>query len=443
MRAIARALGVRVGWVAVGAAVLWFLCAAAVTTTLADDVATARSQVQAHIQAGEFAAALKAAEQVSDPTARSQLIRMVVDAQVQAGAFDAALATSRRIRDRRQQMEVRREIVARRSLAGGLTGADFESLIQLIQNETSGPWEEIDGYGGTIDQFEQGVHVDPNRMLSVVLREERSRRLRELGVVARLADLNEDVARPSPLRLVSLTRLERAVAARLAEGKPVVETMKRLAGLYRVEYVFVFPEQGEVVIGGPAEGWKYTDSGDALAVNANWPTLCLDDFVTVYRVFSRDDAQAFGCSINPRREGLQRVKRFVELSRARGPLAAGAGVRNWVRQIQRLLGLQDIEIYGVPEDSRVARIIVAADHPMKLIGIDKLNGGPGIPSIFDLLTPEEQRAGRIDALRWWLTMKYDALLHSPDHNVYQIQGSSVLCRSENQFISDQGKQVPT
>ncbi|MAG92463.1 MAG: hypothetical protein CMJ48_01750, partial [Planctomycetaceae bacterium] len=33
-------------------------------------------------------------------------------------------------------------------------GANFEALIDLIQNETSGPWEEIDGQGGTISEYE-------------------------------------------------------------------------------------------------------------------------------------------------------------------------------------------------------------------------------------------------------------------------------------------------
>ncbi|NOX56852.1 MAG: DUF1598 domain-containing protein, partial [Planctomycetes bacterium] len=249
-------------------------------------------------------------------------------------------------------------------------------------------------------------------------------------------------ARPSELRLVSLTRLEREVARRLADGQPVVETMKRLAGLYEVRYLFIYPESKEIVIGGPAEGWRYTETGVAIAKTSGTPTLQLDDLVTLLRTFSPAGQGIFGCSINPRQEGLKRLKAFVAQSQARGPLSAGAGVRNWVRQLQRQLGLQDIEIYGVPEDSRVARVIVEADYRLKLIGIGKMRV-PGIPSFFDLLTVQEQKAATMDALRWWLTMKYDAVLHSPDRNVFEIQGASVLCRSENQFITDQGKQVQT
>ena len=49
----------------------------------------------------------------------------------------------------------------------------------------------------------------------------------------------------------------------------------------------------------------------------------------------------------------------------------------------------------------------------------------------------------MDALRWWLTLQCDAVLHSNDKNVFEIQGSSVLCQSENQLITADGKHVPT
>ena len=96
-----------------------------------------------------------------------------------------------------------------------------------------------------------------------------------------------------------------------------------------------------------------------------------------------------------------------------------------------------------PRDSRVARVILDADYKMKLIGINRLEEG-GIKSYFDLLPKSEQKSGATNtALRWWLTMKYDAVLHSDDHHVFEIQGASVLCQSENEFITTQGNRVHT
>ena len=113
-----------------------------------------------------------------------------------------------------------------------------------------------------------------------------------------------------------------------------------------------------------------------------------------------------------------------------------AAVRNWTNQLQQQLGLQDVEINGIPDDSRVAEVIFEADYRLKMIGIGKLPGGPGIPSVFDLFPKTgEVKSRRMDALRWWLSMKYDAVMHSPDRNVFEIQGSAVLCQSENEKIS--------
>ena len=247
----------------------------------------------------------------------------------------------------------------------------------------------------------------------------------------------------SSLRLVSLTRLEKEVAKRLAEGRDVPESMQHLAGLSQIRYVFVYPDQHEVVIGGPAEGWRYNEKESPSAVKVAAQDLFLDDFVTVLRTFAPHGAGYFNCQIVPREEGLRRIKQFVEESNARGPIDSKA-VKNWTNQLQQQLGLQDVEINGIPDDSRVAAVIFEADYRLKMIGIGKLPGGSGIPSIFELLPKTgEVKSQRMDALRWWLSMKYDAVMHSADRNVFEIDGSAVLCQSENEKISKSGQRIHT
>jgi hypothetical protein len=99
---------------------------------------------------------------------------------------------------------------------------------------------------------------------------------------------------------------------------------------------------------------------------------------------------------------------------------------------------------GVPTDSRVARVMLEADYKMKLVGIDKLDGGE-IPSYFDLLDAKtiQQNPPTLDAMRWWLTMQYDAVLHSPDQTVFEIRGSSVRCQSENERVTATGERIHT
>ncbi len=397
--------------------------------------------VTAHLSAGEFQAALEIARSVPEEGERAVLLSQIAEQQIQAGDLTASQATLRQMPLNRTRIELAARRASRESLNG--TGADFDSLIELIQAQTSGPWQEIDGVGGTINEYETGVRVDPTGLLSRLTRTEETKRLQELGIQSRQASLNADMAVDSSLRMVSLTRLEQAVAERLARGEPVVESMRNLAGLYRIQHVFVYPETGEVVIAGPAAGWQYTAQGLPLSTRGSEPTLQLDDLVTVLRTFSAGGEGIFGCSINPRQEGLRDLKAYVEQSQAKGPISS-TSVRSWVNQLQRKLGLQDVEIYGVPAASRVARVIVEADFRMKLIGIGKLNGGAEIPNYFDLMTSEQVAdVSSLDALRWWLSLQCEAVLKSENNQAFQIQNSSVLCQSENQFVNAQGERIQT
>ncbi|MCA9117808.1 MAG: hypothetical protein KDA79_22210, partial [Planctomycetaceae bacterium] len=250
-----------------------------------DRPADVASLVAAHLAAGEFGPALELAEQSVDVHERTSLLKQVAEAQLEAGEFTAARGTIRRVPTADARAELHFDRATTQALGGGGSMADFEQLIELIQSETSGPWEEVDGTGGTISSFDTGVRVDPHGQLHKLTQQEFSGRLDALGNRARQADLNDDMARPGSLRLVSLTRLEQEVARRLKNGQPVVESMRHLAGLSRVEYVFVYPEQNEIVIGGPAEGWSYDDRGLPVGVESGRPMLHLDDLVTVLRTF--------------------------------------------------------------------------------------------------------------------------------------------------------------
>ncbi len=392
-------------------------------------------QVAAYLDAGEFGLATDVALSVPDTETQTQLLQTIADRQSGAGEREAAYATTRRI----PRAEERGR--AARSLGGGVR-ADFTSLMTLIQDTTSGMWEEVDGEGGTQTPYRNGVIVDPKGLLANVAEQDSTGKLAALGQRVREAAINEGMARPSKLRLVSLHRLEQALADSLAESRPAPESIARMAGLTRVTHVFVASDEKDIILGGPAEGWQYDCKGQVVGAESGRPVLNLDDFVVVLRAFLRGQDN-FGCSINVRNEGVKALSHYVAESQAKGPLAPGA-LRGWTKKLQEKLGRQDVVVWGIPADSRAARVIVEADYRMKLIGIDKLDGGQEVPSYFDLLALAQQKSvPTMDALRWWLTMKYDAVLHSADRTAFEILGSSVLCQSENQLLTAEGKHVPT
>ena len=400
-----------------------------------DDVT---NRVAAHLAAGEFGPALSLIQQLDDPVQRDGLLLSVADAQQAAGE---TVVTSRATHRSRGRAGIGPR-PGPDTMKGGGAQADFATLIAMIQQNAGANWVETGEGDASATPYPTGVQVAPNGLLQQLTNQEQQGVLASLGMHARKADLNADVARSSDLRLVSLTRLERAVAQRLADGEPVPETMAQLAGLSQIRYVMIDPVSHDIVIGGPAEGWQYNVQGQSVGSRSGRPTLHLDDLVTVLRTFVRGE-QNFGCSINTRDAGVRALTDFVQQSQAHGPLNSSS-VRNWVIQLQQKLGRQDIVIWGVPADSRVARVIVEADYRMKLIGIARLKAGKEIPSYFDLLASAPSKGNQtMDALRWWLTMKYDAVSHSADKTVFEIQGSSVLCQSENQFLTAEGKHVST
>ncbi len=407
-------------------------------------VAERRSRVEAQLAAGEFGPALETANSATDAAERTSLLKSVAAAQAKSGDYVAADRSISRIPiPESRERAGAANTAARQSAAGGAaSAAQLVSLIKTVTG-TETDWEDTDEAKKTPIYWPPGIEVDPNGLLRGLTKEDKGQTLSGLGHRAREADINTDMRAKSSLRLVSLTRLEKELAKKLAEGHSVPETMQHLAGLTQIKYVFVYPEQNEVVIGGPAEGWKYDASGRAVARESARPSLFLDDFVTVLRTFSPRGAGYFNCQILPREEGLRRIQQFVQDSNARGPLDAGQ-VSNWTKQLQRELGLQDVDINGVPPESRVAQVIFEADYRLKMIGIGKLHAGHGIPSYFDIIPKTgEVKSAKMDALRWWLSMKYDAVTHSPDRNVFQIEGSAVLCQSENERISAKGQRIHT
>ena len=420
------------------------LAVALSTGAQAETQQTIQSQIKAHLEFGEFTRAVELARTVDDETDRSLMLGLVADAQLKIGDFDAALGSIRSMPDYNERLIAQDKRTKEVALAGG-SQANFQQLIDLIMSETDGMWEEVDGQGATMTQFDQGVRVEPNGVLRRLSSTETTGRLKDRGVQAREAILNGDIAQLSDLRVISLKQLEAAVFKRLEQGKAPTPSQQLMGGLTQVKHVFVYPDLGDVVIAGPAEAWEYNKDGLPVGVESGRPMLQLDDLVTMLRAFSaRGNQKFFSCSINPRPEGLKQLKDYVQQTSSR-PLSPG-GVRRWADNLQEKLGRQDIVYTGINPESRVARVIIEADYRMKLIGIGKYDfasGSAKIPNIFDLMTVAERKSGKLDALRWWLTMKYDSVLHTPDNNGFEFVGSSVLCQSENQFLNDQAQQVQT
>ena len=205
---------------------------------------------------------------------------------------------------------------------------------------------------------------------------------------------------------------------RVAVGEKPTDAMRHLAGIYEIQYVFVFPDTQDIVIAGPADSWEANQYGQAVT-EAGRPVLLLDDFVTLLRN-AREQKGRFGCSIDPKQERLAKTRAFLQ--KPTGPLKP-AQTRRWVKQVRDHLGLQDVSVYGVPASSHVARVLVEADYHMKLVGMGLEPSHSDLKSYLHSLTVDTL-PGAMDVLRWWFTVPSDPLEQNEAGNAFRFDGKN-------------------
>ncbi len=214
--------------------------------------------IRAQIEAGEFAPALETALHTISIKDRDTWLAQIAMGQARAGAPGAAFNSAAGINNDQSRSQALSGMagVPLGGQGGGGTQADFDSLINLI-TATIKPstWDSVGG-PGSISPFPTGVYVDPQGVLRPLLKETGAGSLEALSASSGPKSNRENVRQSSPLRKISLTRLEKQVQLCLAAGCPASEAMQVLAGLQRIKYVFVYPKSGDIVLAGPAGDWK-------------------------------------------------------------------------------------------------------------------------------------------------------------------------------------------
>ncbi len=241
-----------------------------------------------------------------------------------------------------------------------------------------------------------------------------------------------DLNKYTELRMISLRRLEAAVQRHLKDKAPLPDEIQYMAGLQQVRYVFVDPEQKDIILAGPAEGWKVDDRGFVVGRTTGRPVLLLDDLVVALRAAGEPAGQHISCSINPTDDGLKRLRAHVAKLRTIGdPKATIAG-------IEAALGPQRITVEGVPATSHFARVLVAADYRMKRIGMD-LDPSPvhGLTSYMQLIGAGPQGVNSL-LPRWWLEPRYEAIVRDEDGLAWELRGAGVKTLTEEDYQSAAG-----
>jgi hypothetical protein len=287
-------------------------------------------------------------------------------------------------------------------------------LIPVVRNGTVGG-VAIDAKG-TIGQAE--------RRDVVALRDARR---------AAMSGLAGDITKPSKLRKISLRRLDALVARHASQNKPLSSDLLYLAGLQRVTYVFAYPESGDIVLAGPADGWTVDDAGNVVGTNSKAAVLQLVDLIAALRTIDEMLAgEVISCSIDPTPEGLKRFTPFMRGNRT-SPSA------QLLRQMEGAVGPQRVTLTGVSPESHFAGVLVAADWQMKRIGMG-LAPSPveGLTSYLEMLN-DGPDAKRNPLPRWWIAYGDEPVERDSDGLAWRISRPGIQVRTASGRLEGDGR----
>ena len=288
-----------------------------------------------------------------------------------------------------------------------------------------------------------GISIDADGVLRKQLYSDPSGVLTRERFAAAKTRLESSVLVPSKLRKISLNRLEKALAERISLNRSPTEEMLCLAGMTRLKHVFFYPESGDIVIAGPAEGWMTDLSGRQVSMSQGRPVLELQDLVVALRAFPPGDeskSKEIGCSIDPTPEGLARMQEFLA---SYGGAATPNDTQTIVDGLRTSLGMQNVTIHGVSPKSHFAQVLVEADYRMKLIGIGLEQ--PPIKLASYVEKASAAQVARNAMQRWYFTPDYKCVRTSDDGLAMELVGDGVQLIGADEVVvaGGQRKQAAT
>ena len=285
-----------------------------------------------------------------------------------------------------------------------------------------------------------GVIVDAGGVLRLKKEIDLTKGLARMRRQQAVASLGRDLAKPSDLRKVSLNRLEQAVARQLASGQQPTEDMLYLAGLTRLEYVFFYPESGDIVIAGPAEGFMLDAVGRPVGIASGRAVLQLDDLIVALRAFGPTGKQTdeVGVSIDPTKDGLARMQQMLQQM---GSRAVPGDTQQIVSNLKQSLGLQTVTIRGVSANTHFASVLAEADYRMKLIGIGLEETPVRIKSFVARANPSTVSRNALQ--RWYFVPDYESVRVTDDGNAIQLVGETVKLVGADELVRADGTRQQT
>ena len=312
----------------------------------------------------------------------------------------------------------------------------FPLLFALAIAPGNVSYGQFNGFGGF--QNVGGVLIDANGAIRDVrpqIREELSSQRSRVSSEAPV-----DLADGMQMRKISLRALQEALVAAAGNAEMLPPEVRYMSGLQRIQYVFVYPEQNDIVLAGPGEAWRLSELGQAIGKTTGRPVVELQDLLVALRGAYAPEIGPISCSIEPTPEGIRALQQKLnQMGQLRGP----GEIRQVVarkKEFEESLGSQQVLLSGVDPTTHFAWTLVAADYRMKCLGMG-LEPAPirGMPSYPEIM---HQRASDLMP-RWWMETDYDPLLTDEEGLAWELRGQGVRVLAEDELVTADGQRKPT
>lgn len=246
-----------------------------------------------------------------------------------------------------------------------------------------------------------------------------------------------EIGRSSPLRKISLRKLEQELVRRQTADLPLSSEIEFLAGLQRVEYVFVDEQHHDIILAGPAEGWRADDKGFVVGIKSGLPAIELGDLLISLRMTADQSARGITCSMDATEQGLKKYHDYLRQEKPKFN-------ERTLGEMRDSIGNFEIKFTGVPNNSNYARVLIAADLLMKRLGMN-LEESPvrDLVSYLELFRKSGKRVSQNTMPRWWLATNYEPVLKDAAGLAWKIRGPGVKTMTEEDFLSRSGQANPT
>lgn len=286
------------------------------------------------------------------------------------------------------------------------------------------------GGGNNQNQFPGGILINPEGVIGSLQSQKVNPRL-EQKRLRLLADRNlpTSLVQPSELRFVSLAGINAACREAIESGHEIPQHVRYLGGITQIRYLIAAPENGDILLAGPAEGFAALQGGRMVGTETGRPVLVLDDLLTMLRLPNMNTS--LGCSFDPDPSRLAQAQAW---NKANSSPASAPVARQRFFQMANVLGNWNITTFGLPETSHAAVTTVEADYQLKRItlGLDR----PGIRGFLSHL--DMARPGENTMRRWWFAPRYKVIEQSTDGLMFQLKGPRLQLLSQEELVDTQG-----